>query len=539
MDERPGRKLNLKNLFINTADRFADREILYADKERYTFKKFFERTKGLSAGLKEIGVKAGDIVSVLDWDTNRYMEAYFSVPMMGAVLHTVNIRYPPELIYYTMQNAGDKYVIVRDEFVPLIEKNKELFDFVKGWIVYREDHGKIETSLGPSYNYDELIKKPDYELPDVDENSTATVFYTSGTTGMPKGVTFTHRDLVLHTLSVSNAVKAPPLNLSDKDVFMTAVPLFHVHQWGMPYAGLISGNKYILAGRYDVNVFLELIKNEGVTFSAMVPSILYMILNSPKIEEYKEYLKNWKVIIGGSALPEGLALRAKQFGILTLGGYGMSETGPVISIASLNDKANKLDDEKKFGLLLSAGLPIPMVDVKVIDKEKKEVPHDGKSIGEVIARAPWFTQGYYNDSENTAALWDGGWLHTGDLGVIDEYGYLHIVDREKDAVKSGGEFIPTIIIEDVISRHPNVGEVAVIGVPNEKWGERPIALIVKKGELTEKDVLDHLQKFIGIDRIQKWWIPDRVIFVDSMPKTSTGKVDKKELREEYSKPESK
>ena len=523
-------ELTLKNLFINTARNFPDREILYADKERYTFKKFFERVKNLSAGLERIGVKRGDIVSVLDWDTNRYLEAYFSVPMMGAILHTVNIRYTPELIYYTMHHADDKYVIVREDFVPILEQNKELFNFVKGWIIYREDHGKIETMLSPFYNYDDLITDSEYVPPDLDEETTATIFYTSATTGMPKGVTFTHRDLVLHALAVSSAVRSPPINLTDKDVFMTAVPLFHVHQWGMPYAGLLGGNKYVLAGRYDVDTIFELIKNEKVTFSAMVPSILYMILNSPKIDEYKKYLRGWKVIIGGSSLPKGLALKAKELGIITIGGYGLSETGPVLSISSINDVAASLSENERFDLQLSAGLPIPMVDIKIVDSNLKEVPKDNKTLGEIVARAPWVTKEYYKDPEKTAELWHGGWLHTGDLGYIDSYGYLHVADREKDVVKSGGEFIPTLILEDAISEYEKVEEVAVVATPSEKWGERPVAFVVKKGEVTQDDIIMHLQKYVANHRIEKWWIPDKVIFIDSLPKTSTGKADKKELR---------
>ncbi len=523
-------ELTLKNLFINTVKNFPDREILYADKEKYTFKTFFERVKNLSAGLERIGVKKGDIVSVLDWDTNRYLEAYFSVPMMGAILHTVNIRYTPELIYYTMNHAEDKYVIVREDFVPILEQNKELFNFIKGWIIYREDHGKIETTLSPFYNYDDLMTDSEYAPPDLDEETTATIFYTSATTGMPKGVTFTHRDLVLHALAVSSAVRSPPINLTDKDVFMTAVPLFHVHQWGMPYAGLLGGNKYVLAGRYDVDTMLELIKKEKVTFSAMVPAILYMILNSPKIDEYTEYLKGWKVIIGGAAITRGLALKAKELGIIIIGGYGLSETGPVLAISSINDAAASLDENERFDLQLSAGLPIPLVDLKIVDSNMKEVPKDNKTLGEIVARAPWVTKEYYKDPEKTAELWHGGWLHTGDLGYIDNYGYLHVADREKDVVKSGGEFIPTLILEDVISEYEKVGEVAVVAMPSEKWGERPVAFVVKKGEVNQEDIITHLQKYVGNHRIEKWWIPDKVIFIDSIPKTSTGKADKKELR---------
>ncbi len=530
MDGYYDSKLTLKNLFVNTARNFPDREILYADKEKYTFKTFFERVKSFAAGLERIGVKKGDVISILDWDTNRYMEAYFAVPMMGAVLHMVNIRYPQELIYYTMNHAGDKYVLVRDEFVPLLEQNKALFDFIKGWIIYKEDHGKLETTLSPFYNYDDLVAKTNYEPPELEEDTRATIFYTSATTGLPKGVTFTHKDLVTHALVVSQAVHSPPLNLTDKDVFLSVVPLFHVHQWGMPYAGLLSGNKYILAGRYDVDVLLELIKNEKVTFSTMVPTVLNMILSSPKIEEYRDYLKNWKVIIGGSALSTGLALRAKELGIKAIGGYGLSETGPVLSIATLNDSAAALPDKEREELLLSAGLPVPMVNIRVVDKNMKDVPRDEKSLGEIVARAPWLTKEYYNDPEKSAELWRGGWLHTEDLGFFDKYGYLHVVDREKDAVKTGGEFIPTLILEDLISQHEKVADVAVVGAPSAKWGERPVAFIVKKGDVTESDILTFMQKFVNSRRIQKWWLPDKIIFIDSIPKTSIGKADKKELR---------
>ncbi len=530
MDEYYPSKLTLKNLFINSVRNFGDREILYANKERYSYEKFFKRVKGLAAGLEKLGVKKGDIVAVLDWDTDRYLEAYFAVPMLGAILHTVNIRYPPELIYYTMNHAGDKYVIVRDEFVPIIEPNKDLFNFIKGWIIYNEDKGEVKSSLSPFYNYEDLILDKEYEFPDIDEDTIATIFYTSGTTGMPKGVTFTHRNLVLHALAVSAVVHSPPLNLTDKDVFLTAVPLFHVHQWGMPYAGLLAGNKYILAGKYDVDTILELIKNEKVTFSAMVPVILNMILSSPKITQYKDYLKNWKVIIGGAALQKGLATRAKELGITVIGGYGLSETGPVISIATFSDYVANLPEDQKDEFRLSAGLPMPLVEVKIVNKDMKELPRDGKSVGEIVVRSPWLTREYYKEPERTPELWHGGWLHTDDLGVVDTHGYIHIVDREKDAVKSGGEFIPTLVIENAISDNEKVSEVAVVGMPSEKWGERPVAFIVKRGEVVDKDIFDHLQKYLQTGRIQKWWIPDKIIFTESLPKTSTGKVDKKELR---------
>ncbi|MGC8664011.1 MAG: AMP-binding protein, partial [Thermoplasmata archaeon] len=239
------------------------------------------------------------------------------------------------------------------------------------------------------------------EPPDIDENSQATIFYTSGTTGMPKGVTFTHRNLFLHTLSLVAFMKYPPLSLTDKDVFMSLVPMFHVHSWGMPYVALLNGNKYVLPGKYEPTVLLNLLKNERVTFSTMVPSILYMMLNAPNIDEYRDYLRGWKVIIGGAALPRGLAEKARKFGITAIGGYGLSETCPVLTIAIHNDQTAQLSGEKATDYLSSAGLPIPMASVKVIDGSGKEVPWDGSTVGEVVARTPWLTQGYYLDPEKS------------------------------------------------------------------------------------------------------------------------------------------
>jgi len=257
MPEKNSFNLNLRNLFINTAKNFSDTEIVYRNKRRITYSKFFQRVNGLAAGLRSIGVKEGDTVAVIDWDTDKYMEAYYAVPMMGAILHTVNIRYPPELIYYSMNHAEDKYVIVRDEFLPILEKNKQMFDFIKGWIVYNDDNGSVSTQMTPNYHYEDIVKNEKYEFPDLDENTTATIFYTSGTTGFPKGVTFTQRNLVMHTMALANGVQFSPISVGRSDNFMILVPMFHVHSWGIPYMGLLNGNKYVLPGRYEVGTILE------------------------------------------------------------------------------------------------------------------------------------------------------------------------------------------------------------------------------------------------------------------------------------------
>jgi fatty-acyl-CoA synthase len=524
-------QLNLKNIFPPTLRNFPDQEIVYRDLRRLTFKEFYDRVSRFSYGLSKIGVKPGDKVGILDWDTDFYVQSYFSIPMMGAVLHTVNIRYPPELIFYTMQHAEDKYVLIRDEFVPLIEKAAQLFDFVKGWIIYSDTNEKIKTTLEPHYYYSELIESSEqYEFPDLNENTIATIFYTSGTTGMPKGVTFTHRNIVLHAMALVIAVRSDPLYITDRDVFMNLVPLFHVHGWGFPHVTMITGNKYVLPGRYDIKRILELIKNERVTLSMMVPSILYMILTHPEIEDYAKYLEGLKVGIGGAGLTPGLLKLAEKYGIKPFSGYGLSESCPVLTIAVYNNKVKKMSEERKQYYRLSTGIPMPLVHVKVVNSSGNEVPWDGKTIGEIVVRAPWLTKEYFKDEEKTNELWRDGWMHTGDLAFVDPEGYLHIVDREKDAVKSGGEFIPSMLIENVISEIPQVAEVAIIGKPDLKWGERPVAFITLKENTDKKSIYGYLEKYVSTGRIQKWWIPDDIIFIKEMPKTSTNKIDKKELK---------
>jgi len=323
----------------------------------------------------------------------------------------------------------------------------------------------------------------------------------------------------------------PPLSLKDSDVFMILVPMFHVHQWGYPYNFMMGGNKYVLPGRYDPAFNLKLLKEEGVTYSAMVPTILHMMINHPEAKNYYDYFKRWKVVIGGSALPLGLAQTARKLGITVLSGYGLSETAPVLTIGYYNSLIENLNEEEKFLQQIKTGIPIPFVELRVIDQSGNDVPWDDRTIGEIVVRAPWLTREYYKDPEKTLKLWKDDWLHTGDLATVDKYGYLRIVDREKDAIKSGGEFIPSLVLEDVISTHPKVGEVAVVGMNDEKWGERPVAFIVPKEKVSEDELKEFLLRKVEEGKIQKWWIPDKFIFVSEFPKTSTNKIDKKVLRD--------
>ena len=540
-DSAPDYQLTIDKVLVQTIHRRSPSEIVYG-KTRYNWVEFYSRVKKLASGLEGMGVRKGSKVAVIDFDTNRYLEAYFAIPMMGAVLHTVNIRLPPEHIAYTMGHAGDDFVLLRDDFVPMGLKLAGAVSSIKG-VVTMSDTGSAPSLPLPNVKfYDDLLAQADrsYMFPELDEKMQATIFYTSGTTGMPKGVWFTHRQIVLHTLSalVGLGGAAPQNKMDPADVVLPLVPFFHVHCWGIPYVVAMNGQKLVLAGRYDYGNILELVSREKVTFSDMVPTILNTLVNHPSVERYREALSHWKVVIGGAALPRELAVRARNLGIKVMAGYGLSETAPILTLANPNERLRMMREEELLdSLLLKTGIPIPLVQIRVVDGEMKDVPRDGKAAGEIVVRGPWLTKEYYRDEAKTQELWAGGWLHTGDMAVLDEEGYLTIVDRIKDAVKSGGEWIPTLILEDLIMRHPAVFEAAVIGAREARWGERPIAVVsLREGQkASEEELGRHLQKFVDEGKIAKFWIPERfVILSEALPKTSTGKLDKKPLREKYS-----
>ncbi len=521
-------ELTVDKIFYSSVRNNPDQVICYRD-TRITYREFRNKVYALARGLVKSGLQKGEKVAVLEWDDLNYLMLYYAVPLAGGVLHTVNIRYSPELIFYTMQHAGDRIVVIRDEFVPLISSSVGLFQGVRTWIV-SSDSKTPSSSIEGALTLSNLFENDDnVKLPELKEDDLCTIFYTSGTTGMPKGVTFTHRQIVLHTLGMAVALADEPINLKSTDVIMPIVPMFHVHSWGVPYMAIMKGMKYVLPGRYDFDTLPSLMEKEKVNVSMMVPSILYMLMAKPENQAILKKLK-LRVTIGGGALPKGLAEKARSLGIEVGAGYGMSETAPILTLGLYSAKVMEMSDSQKESFRIKTGIPIPLVDLRVVDKNGKDVAPDGRSIGEIVVRAPWLTSEYYNDPENTKKLWKNDWLNTGDLAVVDEYGYINIVDREKDAVKSGGEFIPTLVIEDVISTYPGVAEVAVVARRDEKWGERPVAFISGLKDL-DKDALNkHLMNYVQSGRISKFWIPDDFFLVESFNKTSTGKIDKRSLR---------
>jgi fatty-acyl-CoA synthase len=511
-----------------------EQEIVYADRRRYSYATLAERVGRLASALATLGVKPGSTVAVMDWDSHRYLECFFAVPMMGAVLHTVNVRISPDQILYTINHAEDDVILVNAEFLPILAQIRDKIRAGVRFVLINDGASAPAGEIEFAAEYESMLERaaPRFAFPLLDETTRATTFYTTGTTGLPKGVYYSHRQLVLHTLGASMAFgQAPHASFTASDVYMPITPMFHVHAWGLPYVATMLGVKQVYPGRYVPDVLLGLVAREKVTFSHCVPTILQMMLASPASQAVD--LAGWKMVIGGSALPLPLARAAVERGIDLIGGYGMSETCPILTLSHLRPHMLAWDAEQSVPYRTRAGRAIPFVQLRIVDANMNDVAHDGVTQGEVVVRAPWLTQGYLGEPQRSEELWQGGWLHTGDVGVIDADGYLKIVDRIKDVVKTGGEWVSSLDIEDLILRVPGVAEAAVIGVPDDKWGERPVAFVVVKADAaapTEQAIRDHVAGFASQGVVSRYAVPDRVHFVGAIPKTSVGKLDKKVIR---------
>ncbi|WP_313436125.1 fatty acid--CoA ligase [Stenotrophomonas sp.] len=506
-------------------------EIVYGDSVRFDYRTLQARIGRLAGLLTALGVQPGDTVAVMDWDSNRYLESYFAVPMIGAVLMMVNIRLAPEQIAYTLNHSGARVILANREFLPVLDGIAEQLPDLRTRILLDDAGGALPAGFVTEYEAGLRGAEAVTDFPDFDENTRATMFYTTGTTGLPKGVYFSHRQLVLHSLAAMAALGSPASQgrMHRGDVYMPITPMFHVHAWGVPYVATLMGIKQVYPGRYLPGHLLELIVREKVTFSHCVPTILHMLLEHPSAAQTD--LHGWKVIIGGAALPKALAQRALALGIDIFGGYGMSETCPLLTLAQI-DMAAVASAEEELSLRTKAGIPVPLVDLRIVDPDMRDVAHDGIATGEVVVRAPWLTQGYLHDPDASAALWAGGYLHTGDIGNIDTGGYLRVTDRIKDVIKTGGEWISSLALEDIIAMHPAVNEVAVIGIADTKWGERPLPLVVRQAgsEVSEAEIIELVAARSRSGDISRYAIPERVRFVDAIERTSVGKINKKKLR---------
>ncbi|WP_020681326.1 fatty acid--CoA ligase [Marinobacterium rhizophilum] len=523
---------------LTSHQRTEQRNVIVSGEHRFSYAQLNERICRLANTLKQLGIGPGDTVAVMDWDSHRYLECFFAVPMLGAILHTVNIRLSPAQILYTMNHAEDDLVLVHDDFLPIVEGIKDQLETVRGFVQLSDDTTPVAPAFTTFGEYEQLLDQAeaDYAFPDFDENSVATTFYTTGTTGNPKGVYFSHRQLVLHTLNMVNTLSTSssegPL-LDHAGSYMPITPMFHVHAWGIPYAATMMGVKQVYPGRYEPNTLARLIREEGVTFSHCVPTILQMVLQSDQARDTD--FSGWKVIIGGSALTSGLAEQSMALGIEPFSAYGMSETCPLLCITRMTSELSARPADEQAHWRVKAGQPSNLVDLEIWDPQGNPLPHDGVSTGEVVTRAPWLTQSYLNEPEKGDELWSGGWLHTGDIACIHPDGFVEIKDRIKDVIKTGGEWISSLELESLISTHPDVAAVAVIGIPDERWGERPSALIVpSSGNLTSAVLEQHLQQYVDSGRINKWAVPKTIKLADDIPKTSVGKIDKKLIRAQWS-----
>ena len=524
--------LLIKRILHGPMQQASQQQIISDGLSSYSYVEFIDRVNRFGQLLERFGLEQGDVVAIMDWDTHRYLEAFFAVPMLGSTLHTVNIRLSPSQIAYTIDHAEDDVILFHSDFIPLLE---EVIRDVKRDVrlIIMRDSPDIElpqTTLKIEAILDELFLDTDqyFSFPDFDENIRATTFYTTGTTGNPKAVAYSHRQLVLHTMGIlaTFGPMSADNRLHNRDVYMPITPMFHVHGWGFPYAATMLGLKQIYPNRYVPNRLAELVCEHKVTFSHCVPTILHMLLDSDAAASAD--LSNWKLIIGGSALSRGLAERALAKGINLFSAYGLSETCPLLTVAQLDP-----NDEDNLDARLKAGRPAAMVELRVVDDAMNDVIRDGKSVGEVVARAPWLTQSYLKDEDATTELWRGGYLHTGDVGRFDEEGGLIITDRLKDVIKSGGEWISSLTLESIASTVPGVTEVAAISIPDPRWGERPILLVVRdtRSKNTVQEMIEiAFGEAVSVGFIPKWATPDRIDFVNEITKTSVGKIDKKALR---------
>ena len=549
-EEAYGFPLIIKQLLNRAKIASKDQTISYADKVTYTYAEFFKRVNRLANVLKNMGLQAGDVVAVMDWDSHRYLEAYFAVPMSGMILQTVNVRLAEDKVLYTINHSKPKALLLNAEFEPMAKNYRHEAPSIEKiiWLddtQYDEDDTKNDTKTEqtsmPDYaegEYEAMLDtvSDEFDFPDFDENTIATTFYTSGTTGDPKGVFFTHRQIVLQTLSstLASALSAEGQGARYNDVYMPMTPLFHVHAWCWPYGATMIGLKQVYPGRYVSEVLVDLIEQHKVTLSHGVPTILQMLIKEMATRGRK--FNGLKLSVGGSKLNEALAEDAIESGIEFISGFGMSESCPVLARVAFGDQTSTMTTTEQINYRCLSGSPIMLVSMEIWDENGKALPMDGESTGELVVRAPWLTQSYFKNPDAGDELWRGGWMHTQDIACITADGTLKITDRLKDVIKSGGEWVSSLEVENILSFHPCVAEVAVIGVADEKWGERPLALVVLKPEYVDtkaEDILALGHQAVEKGYLPKYGVPSEIRFLVEMPKTSVGKLDKKKMRIMY------
>jgi fatty-acyl-CoA synthase len=526
--------LTLPHLFGRAETLFFDKEIVTVTAtgiERTTYGSWAERTRRLGGVLDDLGISDDGRVATFGWNTARHLELYFAAPCTGRVLHTLNIRLFPEQLVYIANHAEDEVIFVDRSLLGLLWPLVDQLETVRHFVVMDDGKGEVPSPDGgrPLHDYEDLLANADpVGFAVDDENRAASMCYTSGTTGNPKGVVYTHRSTFLHTLGT---MVSSGISVAEDDRILPVVPMFHANAWGLAHAAVASGASLVMPGP-DLSppAIANLIVDERVTIAAGVPTIWMGVLPELKGRDTSSLRA---IPCGGSAVPRALSeAYREQTGLPIMQAWGMTETSPVASVGRIKSTIDAvLDDEGRADLRTTVGQPSICVEPRVVRPGSTEaLPWDGESSGELQVRGPWIAAEYYNDERSPESFTEDGWLKTGDVAVIDHHGYIRLVDRTKDVIKSGGEWISSVDLENELMGHPKVAEAAVIGIPHPKWAERPLAcVVVKPGEeLTKEEVLEFLAP-----RVAKWWLPDDVVFVDEIPKTSVGKFSKKDLRDKF------
>ena len=526
--------LSLTHIFNRAERLFPEKEVVTATptgRERVSYGQWAERTRRLGGVLDDLGVSADGRVATFSWNTARHLELYFAPPCTGRVVHTLNLRLFPEQLSYIVNHAEDEVIFLDRSVAGLIWPLMDQFTTVRHVVLMDDGTPAPDAAdIGPEvHNYEDLLDAgTPVEWTTVEENQAASMMYTSGTTGNPKGVVYSHRSMVLHTFGV---MLADTIGIGERDIVMPVVPMFHANAWGMAHAGVAAGSTLVMPGAdLSPSALAALIEEEQVTVAAGVPTIWMGVL--PELAG-RDVSALRSIPCGGSAVPRSLSEGYReQTGRPLLQAWGMTETSPIAAVCNIKSTLDHLDEEEKADLRTSVGLVVPGVDFRVVSPESgDELPWDGESRGELQVQGSWVARTYYNDERAGESFTDDGWLRTGDVATVDSEGYISLVDRTKDLIKSGGEWVSSVELENEIMAHPEVAEAAVIGVASTKWGERPMACVVP-AEGTSPSAEDILSWLDG--RVVKWWMPDRVEFIDEVPKTSVGKFSKKTLRDRFS-----
>lgn len=527
--------LMISSIIRHAAENYGHRQIVSRTVEgpihRYTYAEAHARSRQLARALLDLGVKEGERVATVAWNGYRHFELYYAVSGIGAVCHTINPRLFPAQIAYIVNHAEDGFIFVDLSFVPLLEKLAPKLPTVKGFVIMTDRAHMPQSSLANALCYEELVQAQpaSYEWPLFDELTAASLCYTSGTTGNPKGVLYTHRSTLLHALSV---LACDAVKIDQSTTALPVVPMFHVNAWGIPYVIPIAGGNLVFPGpKLDGASLAELINDEGVTDAWGVPTVWFALLAHMR-ETGIRFRTLRSVLIGGSAAPRAIMKEFEEgYGVTAVHGWGMTEMSPVGTFCKPDPALQHESAGQRYAVLAKQGRALFGVEMKIVDPQGEHLPHDGKAYGELLVRGAVVTSGYFNDAEaNENAFDKDGWFRTGDVATIDADGYMQVVDRSKDVIKSGGEWISSIDLENEAVGHSQVAEAAAIAIAHPKWGERPLLVVVRKpgGDVTRNELIEHLR-----GRVAKLWLPDDVVFVEELPHTATGKLRKIELREQF------